>query len=453
MIFGLDFLQPSQRKGERMFYIIVSCISIYFFAVLAVKYSKSVSLDEAQKIIDDFLKNYIKEFVQYLFPNSQASQNWLADGTLIRNLLMGQENFNLLPPDLTKYRIFYHNGVIPCVSIQFIPKNGISVDTLKTILCNIVTERLIYFNVTNPFVYIHVQSTSDTEQTLSVLYAVTDLQKTEMQKLLSGLNQRACQSASQIATLPVDKKLIADIAKENISYAPDNTVQVGFDMQTRVPINIDINRTGMIAVVGGTGSGKSVAVLYLLYNVKKMGNSEIFLVDFKRSGDFAGISQNYAEAEESTTLIEEFYDIFQDVQEGSEKIHLLLIDEYAGYITWLMQNDKKKAEEIKGKISTILMMGRSRRCFVWCVQQRISASLFPSGIGAIDNFQVCIGLGRLSPDSRKSLFAGEHLQDEDFEAGYNPGTGQGLILVDGQPLQALQIPFVNKKSLHDLLSS
>lgn len=54
-----------------------------------------------------------------------------------------------------------------------------------------------------------------------------------------------------------------------------------------------------------------------------------------------------------------------------------------------------KAKVIKEKISNVLMMGRSRHCFVWCVQQRISASLFPTGIGAIDNFQICIGMGRL----------------------------------------------------------
>lgn len=91
------------------------------------------------------------------------------------------------------------------------------------------------------------------------------------------------------------------------------------------------------------------------------------------------------------------------------------------------------------------MLGRSRHTFVWCVQQRIGASLFPSGIGAIDNFQICVGFSRLTTDSRKSLFAGEHLEDEAFEKTYVPGQGQGLILIDGQHLRPLVIPRISSK--------
>lgn len=109
------------------------------------------------------------------------------------------------------------------------------------------------------------------------------------------------------------------------------------------------------------------------------------------------------------------------------------------------QKDNRKAKVIKEKISNVLMMGRSRHCFVWCVQQRISASLFPTGIGAIDNFQICIGMGRLSVESRKSLFSGEHLEDREYEERYHPKTGQGLILIDGQEIQPIQIPFISDK--------
>ena len=173
------------------------------------------------------------------------------------------------------------------------------------------------------------------------------------------------------------------------------------------------------------------------YNVK------LFVCDFKKSGDYKGISDNYAEFENVTGCIEEFYAEFEYTPENNDKIKLLLVDEYAGYITWLMQQEKKKADDIKQKLSTLLMMGRSRHCFVWCVQQRMSASLFPTGIGAIDNFQICIGLGRLSVESRKSLFAGEHLENTAFEEIYHPKAGQGLVLIDGQELQPIQIPYIS----------
>lgn len=227
-------------------------------------------------------------------------------------------------------------------------------------------------------------------------------------------------------------------------------IQIGYNTITEKPIEMDILTTGQFCCVGGTGSGKSLAVLYLLYNTMKSAKTEkykieLYICDFKKSGDFEGITHNFAEFDKTTEVIERYYEEFERTSEGNMTIKILLIDEYAGYMIWLMQNDKKKAEKIKSNISTILMLGRSRHCYVWCIQQRISASLFPSGIGAIDNFQICLGLGRLSVESRKSLFAGEHLEDTEYEECYRPKTGQGLILIDGQAMQPIQIPYITAK--------
>lgn len=223
-------------------------------------------------------------------------------------------------------------------------------------------------------------------------------------------------------------------------------LQLGYNFLTEQPITAEILETGHVCIVGGTGSGKSVATLYFLYQLLKNYSAELYIADFKKSGDYAGITEKFAEFETVTELIEDFYAEFEKTPENNPTVKILLIDEYAGYIIWLTQNDKKKAEDIKGKISNILMLGRSRHCIVWCIQQRISASLFPAGIGAIDNFQICIGLGRLSVESRKSLFAGEHLEDAEFEEKYHPKTGQGLILIDGQELKPIQIPYISDKA-------
>lgn len=227
-------------------------------------------------------------------------------------------------------------------------------------------------------------------------------------------------------------------------------IKIGYNTMTEKPIKIDILATGQLCCVGGTGSGKSMAVLYLLYNTLKYAKEEkckieLYICDFKKSGDFKDITNNFAEFDKITELIEQYYEEFERTSENSPIIKILLIDEYAGYMIWLSQNDKKKAEKIKSIISTILMLGRSRHCYAWCVQQRISANLFPTGIGAIDNFQICLGMGRLSVESRKSLFAGEHLEDTEYEERYRPKTGQGLILIDGQDIQPIQIPYIKDK--------
>ncbi|GAB6401354.1 hypothetical protein IMM1_25840 [Pseudocoprococcus immobilis] len=228
-------------------------------------------------------------------------------------------------------------------------------------------------------------------------------------------------------------------------------MQLGYNLLTEKPITVNMDNTGHACIVGGTGSGKSVATLYFLYNLLKNYKPKLTICDFKKTGDYEGISDEFAEFDNVTQCIEEYYDDYEITPENNSQIKLLLIDEYAGYMIWVTQRDKKKAEEIKQKISEILMMGRSRHCFIWCIQQRISASLFPAGIGAIDNFQICIGLGRLSVDSRKSLFAGEHLENRSFEEGYHPKTGQGVALIDGQELQPLQIPYIRDKERLKLL--
>ncbi len=223
-------------------------------------------------------------------------------------------------------------------------------------------------------------------------------------------------------------------------------MKLGYNVITESPILVNFEETGHICIVGGTGSGKTVATLYIVYNLIKNYDVKISICDFKKSGDYKGISNTFAEFRDVTGCIESFYEEYQNTPENNSQIKLLLIDEYAGYITWATQTNKVKSDQIKQKLSEVLMLGRSRHCFVWCIQQRITASLFPSGIGAIDNFQICIGLGRLSVDSRRSLFAGEHLDNSSFEERYHPKTGQGLVLIDGQELQPIQIPYIADKA-------
>lgn len=109
---------------------------------------------------------------------------------------------------------------------------------------------------------------------------------------------------------------------------------------------------------------------------------------------------------------------------------------------------KVKADEIRMIMSSILMLGRSRNCFLWLAMQRYTATIFPASSGAVDNFHIYVGLGRLSVDSRRSLFAGEHIEAEDKLLF---GQGKGIVLIDGQPLQTLIIPQVSKRKLLQIL--
>lgn len=206
---------------------------------------------------------------------------------------------------------------------------------------------------------------------------------------------------------------------------------------------------GHLVSVGGSGSGKSTALLYWLYKMRHL-NVDFWVADFKKSGEFAGITRNFAEFEEAYDLICNFYEMFLSLPEGGDgRTHIILIDEVAGMLGHLgmTKNGKSQAENIRSILSTVLMLGRSRRTCVWLSMQRYSASIFPSASGAGDNFHICVGLGKMSTEGRR-LFAGEHFDGED-ELQY--GQGRGICLIDGQPLKALIIPQVSKKKLLTLL--
>lgn len=205
-----------------------------------------------------------------------------------------------------------------------------------------------------------------------------------------------------------------------------------------------------LIVVGGSGSGKSTSVLYWLYKLKKY-DCQLYIIDFKASHEFAGITDHFAEFEDSYDEIKAFYHDFLNTAEGGDgQIKILLIDEIAGLLTHysMSKENKAKADEIRSIMSSVLMLGRSRKCFLWLSMQRYTASLFPASSGSADNFHICVGLGRLSVDGRKGLFAGEHFSEED-ELQF--GQGRGIVLIDGQPLRALIIPKVSKKKLLQLL--
>jgi len=232
-------------------------------------------------------------------------------------------------------------------------------------------------------------------------------------------------------------------------------ILLGYDLllhQTegiKIPLSAPL---GHLIVVGGSGSGKSTALLYWLVKMKKINIPiELHIMDFKASHEFVGITDSYAEFEACYEKIVKFYNMFCALEEGGDgTVKILLIDEIAGLLTHLgmSKEGKARADEIRMIMSSILMLGRSRNCFLWLAMQRYTATIFPASSGAVDNFHIYVGLGRLSVDSRRSLFAGEHIEAEEKLLF---GQGKGIVLIDGQPLQTLIIPQVSKQKLLQIL--
>lgn len=214
-----------------------------------------------------------------------------------------------------------------------------------------------------------------------------------------------------------------------------------------LPLDIDLEKECHWLIIGGSGSGKTIFLLYALNGVLNSPIS-LYLADFKGSGDFLHLTSDYAEFGDCVQLIEKFYSHYQEIKEKkSGKKILLICDEFAGFLVWLEGQDKKKAAEIKNKIAEILMQGRSLpgggSAWFWAVCQRADSTYFAHG--ARDNYMLIAGLGRLSKESRGMLFSGEDIPE------YFPGVGRGLILTPGKPVRVFQVPEINKDKLIQLL--
>ncbi len=188
----------------------------------------------------------------------------------------------------------------------------------------------------------------------------------------------------------------------------------------------------------------------MAFKIKKSHVCKLYIADFKASGEFNGITPNFAEFEACYDLIKNFYGTFLETSEGGNGIKILFIDEIAGLLTHfsMTKEGKARADEIRAMMSSILMLGRSRGCFIWLSMQRYSASIFPASSGAGDNFYICVGLGRLTADGRKGLFATEHFEGE---KNLQFGQGKGIVLIDGEPLRTLAIPVISKRKVLKLL--
>lgn len=197
-------------------------------------------------------------------------------------------------------------------------------------------------------------------------------------------------------------------------------------------------RAPHIITIGSTGSGKTYFNKLLLGKISLYSpSSQIYVCDFKGDDDFSfleGCSKFYRFTDCSNGL-KIFCERFQKRQQGEEKeknMIILFFDEWASYCNSL---DKKLIEEEKKKLSNLLMLGRSFNVHVIISQQRADATYFNS---ARDNFNLVIGLGNLSEESKNMLF-------HEFKAQMisDKTQGTGYMLVNGSNLTEIKVPKIS----------
>ena len=184
------------------------------------------------------------------------------------------------------------------------------------------------------------------------------------------------------------------------------------------------------------------AKLLLARISKHIRNSKITVVDYKGE-DFSFLKGSGSERAyiytESENAISDFFAKFQkrlSGEDSSRTFQALYIDEWVSYIT---NQDKKKAEEEKKMLGTMAFLARSKNMHLIVGLQRADSSNFSAG--SRDQF-AAISLGNMSEQAKEMLFSDYKLQ---IKSDRKQGTG--YMLTD--KLVPIVVPHISDVSLID----
>ncbi len=212
-----------------------------------------------------------------------------------------------------------------------------------------------------------------------------------------------------------------------------------------IPIKLGVATHCHALITGGSGSGKSCALLFLMGKLlQSCPGISLYLCDFKNSEDFSfleGYAHYYA-GQDCYAGVMDYYQKFLQVRtdralQGKTR-HALIFDEYPAFVSYLQMKDKadktKLANSILGAVAEILMLGRGIGFGCWIVTQRADSALFSNG--ARDNFMAVCALGSLSKEQKGMVFPGQEMPDRIFQAG------EGMLLADGKEIVCVKYPII-----------
>lgn len=203
---------------------------------------------------------------------------------------------------------------------------------------------------------------------------------------------------------------------------------------TKFPVSIDLKKTPYALFIGGSGSGKTYALKLFVGKISKYEpTASAWVLDFKGDDDFSFLEgcPRFYRFDSVSEGLDDFYTMFEARQSGEDTDRspaVLIFDEYAAYINYL---EKKAADEAKKKLATLLMMGRSFRCYCVFAVQRADAEIFAK---ARDNFSLIVAMGNISKESA-GMFSFN--RDEMIPV---TSIGGGHLLTNGTEQAAIQIP-------------
>lgn len=217
-----------------------------------------------------------------------------------------------------------------------------------------------------------------------------------------------------------------------------------FDAKVKVPITITLSKqTPHILICGKSGSGKSIATRYYIYNMLVSNESRVFISDYKSGEEYELLegSPAYASGETAIQMIMDFYDFFTEIRNNHIKLkhhYSLVIEEYFGLLVYASNISKTLKSELMSKIGEMLAVSRGLNLGIILTIQRADSSNFSAG--AREQFQCVISFGRCSAEQFKMLGYSNEL---DANPTNTYKAGQALALIDNQDsIHEIIVPWI-----------
>ncbi len=214
--------------------------------------------------------------------------------------------------------------------------------------------------------------------------------------------------------------------------------------QETLPIITDLSTetNSHMIICGLSGSGKSYCEQIILAKLAAAEpNGEIYFADYKGDPSFLYLSvcSRYYSYNSTLDALAIVHNRLHDRQSGADSSRhpvTLIWDEYMAQMLSLMSQDKKTATVIMGKVSEILLLGRSLsvRLIVTC--QRPDAIAFPAG--ARLNYGIVCVLGSAAGSIYEMLIP----DFKDMLKGRRFSCGEGVVVLQGAEIRFVKIPTV-----------
>lgn len=209
----------------------------------------------------------------------------------------------------------------------------------------------------------------------------------------------------------------------------------------KVPITIDLSpkTNSHILLCGMSGSGKTYLENQILAKLALTEpDSGIFLADYKGEDALAylrGCSRYffYRDTLQALDVVHGHLLARQSGSDPSRNPIAIIWDEYMANALALISEDKKAAAVVMGKVSEILMLGRSLSVRLVISCQRPDALAFPAGSRL--NYGVVVVLGAAVRSIYEMLLP-DHM---DLVRGRQFGRGEGVALFQGSELHYIKV--------------